>query len=164
VNQQHGIHPDVGTVDQHAVLSFEKKCEVGDVLYADLDLIDGFVSKNPGDFSDDQREIVESWKNAVEGRFFIERLLKRYAVFIGDSKAYGGLGITDPIEDILAPVKPPVYVQTALLPFKGRIRETIKLAQAAVADPKDLQTLHARLKRARSALSRTRTVLARTEV
>ena len=252
VNQKHQVHPDVTTVEQYALLTSQDKCEVGDVIYANLDIIDDFVRENPRLLSDDQLEIVARWKNLVEGKFFIERLLKRYAVFIGDNKVYGVLGLYDPIEDLLTPIKPPVYVQTALLPFKGRIvydgnlrfysisfgggmkrmlkeqymtakqndriittlepekqdeqqvepatpardytpeldemakvarklrggqdqpavytpafklvRESIKLARAAVKDPKDLKTLNARLKKARSALRRTQTVLNRTEL
>jgi hypothetical protein len=49
--------------------------------------------------------------------------LKDYSVFMTtgkDQKAYGVLGLTDKIEDVVPPLMP-LYLETILFPFKGRI-------------------------------------------
>ena len=59
----------------------------------------------------------------ISDKFFIERDLKEYTVFLNDGnppKAYGVLGLTDEIvEMMLYPL--PVFVSAVLLPWKGRI-------------------------------------------
>ena len=49
--------------------------------------------------------------------------LKDYSVFMTtgkEQKAYGVLGLTDKIEDVVPPLMP-LYLETILFPFKGRI-------------------------------------------
>jgi hypothetical protein len=121
VNQDHQIYPQVSTFDAYTGMSTQDKKPVRDALYADIDIIDAFIADNPQNIPDDKLEIVAGWKQFIEGKFFIERLLKRYAVFIRDGQVYGVLGLFDPIEEVIAPHKPPLYVKTVLLPFKGQI-------------------------------------------
>ena len=69
-------------------------------------------------------EIVASWKHALVGRFYIFRYLAKYTVFLSaadsPNKAYGVLGLADPIEEVVGPYLP-VLVNAVLLPFKGQI-------------------------------------------
>ena len=68
-------------------------------------------------------ELVASWQDRLAGRFFVERYLKKYTIFLSETTpmhAYGVLGLVSPIEDILGPYLP-VYVKAVLLPFEGKI-------------------------------------------
>ena len=103
-NQQLKVIKDVPSVDAFMELPIEETVRARDALYERLDLIDAFVDSNPFRFSDEELEIVLSWKNMVRGRFQLFRYLKKYAVFLDDSspmKAYGVVALIDSFEDIL---------------------------------------------------------------
>lgn len=121
VNARRQVHPDVRTVGEYGELGLPEKEPVRDALYEDIDVIDAFVQDNPQELSDEELAVVASWKSFIGGRFIVERLLKRYAVFILGEAVYGVLGLTEPVDEVLAPLEPPVYVEAVLLPFKGQI-------------------------------------------
>jgi hypothetical protein len=79
------------------------------------------VRENPFAFSRDELSIVNSWKNFISGEFFIERVTRKHAIFIGENKVYGVLALAQPLEVVLSGQPLPVYVKTVLLPFKGKI-------------------------------------------
>ena len=88
-----------------------------------MDLIDAFVSENPFRLSEDELEIVRSWKDLVAGEFYVYRCLKKYTVFLTTGEpvvAYGVLSLTDSFEDLIGH-RLPHLCKTVLLPFKGRI-------------------------------------------
>ena len=83
------------------------------------------VAENPAQLSADELEIVDSWQHALVGKFYVLRHLSKYTVFFGissgaPSKAYGVLGLADPLEEVIGPYLPRL-ITTVLLPFKGRI-------------------------------------------
>jgi len=45
---------------------------VRDALYENPQLIDAFAAENPFGFSDEELDIVRSWKHFVAGDFFID--------------------------------------------------------------------------------------------
>ncbi len=97
--------------------------ELHEKVCNDLGIIDSFASENPFNFNDEELGIIKSWKNFVKGRFLIVAHLKKYSVFMiteGEQKVYGVLGLYDEIEDIMPPLMP-MFVETTLLPFNGRI-------------------------------------------
>ncbi|MEA3335961.1 MAG: DUF6605 domain-containing protein, partial [Chloroflexota bacterium] len=72
---------------------------------------DAYLEENPQELSQEEREIVRSWKKFVRGDFYIKRLLKKYAV----------LALHDSFEDMLAFTRLPCYAKAVLLPFKNKI-------------------------------------------
>jgi hypothetical protein len=109
------------SVEQYHKISNEQKIRLRNAFYENADLIDEFVRENPSGFSPAELTIVSGWKNFVAGDFMIERVLKKYAIFIGGNKVYGVLALTDPLHHVLGGMPLPVYVKTVLLPFKGRV-------------------------------------------
>lgn len=92
-------------------------------LYDSPDLIGRFLQENPFRLSREDLDIVGSWKHFVKDNFFVSRHLKKYSVFLAandEPKAYGVLGISDEIEDLLGS-RTPWYVEAVLLPFKDWI-------------------------------------------
>ena len=124
VNQRLTVIPDtLASPEEFAALSPEVRLKVRDALNANLDLIDSFVDDNPARLSDDELDIVRSWRHLVHGKFYVFRELKKYTVFLStDEKpvAYGVLALSQPFEDLIGPYLP-VLTQTVLLPFKDRI-------------------------------------------
>jgi hypothetical protein len=102
----------------------EARVAIRDALFADRELIDEFVRDNPANLKADHLEIVHSWKHALPGKYYVFRHLKKYTVFLtsggSPNKAYGVLGLADPLEDVVGPILPRL-VTTVLLPFQGRI-------------------------------------------
>lgn len=121
VNHRLKIHPKIQNIDDYADSSSEQKVKVREALYENLELIDSFVQKNPQNFAKEQLVIVSNWKNFIRGQFFIERLLKKYAVFIQEDIVYGVLGLSQSFDELTYYSNLPLYVDTILLPFKGKI-------------------------------------------
>ena len=73
--------------------------------------------------SDDELDIVLSWRHQVAGTFYVFRQLKNYMVFLssGDPPiAYGVVALSEPFEDVIGPYLPRM-IETVLMPFKGKI-------------------------------------------
>ncbi len=122
VNQQLHILSDISTLDEYLGCSMEHKLLVRDCLYENSALIDAFIQQNPQQLSDDNLTIIAKWKQFIAGEFYMERLLKRYAVFIAsDDEVYGVSALHQPFQEIVHPSRLPVFVKTVLLPFKGKI-------------------------------------------
>ena len=124
VNERLKVIPDkIASPDEFAALSPEIRVKVRDALIANLDQIESFVAENPADLTEDELDIVRSWRYLVTGRFYVFRELAKYTVFLSTTSpaiAYGVLALSQPFEDLIGPYLP-VLTQTVLLPFKGVI-------------------------------------------
>ncbi|EIJ36177.1 hypothetical protein [Thiothrix nivea] len=126
VKEQLGMLPEVrDTASYKEGCSFEEKAQVRDALYDNPQFIRKFTQENPSGLSAEELAIVSGWQRFLRGSFFIERLLKKYAVFIpmegGDNQVYGVVGLYQELDEIVHPSQLPTAVQAVLLPFKGKI-------------------------------------------
>jgi len=121
VNRKLELLPEVTTKADYQRLPQEDKLEVREALYAEPELIDEYVQENPDRLSAEKLAIVRKWKDFVLGKFYIERFLKKYAVFIGEEKVYGVVGLHEELEDMIHKSYLPLYVRAVLLPFKGQV-------------------------------------------
>ena len=121
-NQQTEAVEHVSTPGEFICSSVETKITIRDALCENAHLIDSFVAENPVHFSAGELNILRDWKHFIKGRFFLIRYLKKYAVFLeeGQPRAYGVVGLSDEIEDMLGP-RLPIYIEIVLLPFRGQI-------------------------------------------
>ena len=109
--------------EEFASLSPQVRLKVRDALNANVDLIESFVDENPAHLSEDELDIVRSWRHLVAGKFYVFRELEKYTVFLSTDEpaiAYGVLALSQPFEELIGPYLP-VLTQTVLLPFKGMI-------------------------------------------
>lgn len=124
VNQRLKVIPNqVSSPDEFSALSPEVRAQVRDALNANLDLIETFAAENPAHLSDDELDIVRSWRHLVTDKFYVFRELKKHTVFLSTTSpavAYGVLALSQPFEDLVGPYLP-VLIQTVLLPFKDVI-------------------------------------------
>lgn len=110
--------------DDFLKLTTEEKLKIRNELMKRIPLIDQFVDTNPFNFTASELEIIKSWKNYVNGGFFVINYTENGAIFLEetdkDPKAYRVLALGTPLWEII-PVQPPARVEAVLLPFKGRI-------------------------------------------
>ncbi|TAE83538.1 MAG: hypothetical protein EAZ74_00635 [Alphaproteobacteria bacterium] len=121
VNTKLRIVPEANSVLEYAQCTMEDKLKVREALLEDKKLIEEFVRAVPQGFSDDELAIISGWRHCVSGRFYIERFLKKYAIFILGNDVYGVSGISESFSEIIHPSHLPLFVNAVLLPFKGRI-------------------------------------------
>jgi len=103
--------------------SNNNRAKARDKLLGNITLIDDFVDENPYQFPEKELSNVLKFKHFIYDKFFIERDLKDYTIFLNDGdppKAYGVLGLTDEIIEMM-PYPLPVFVSAVLLPWKGCI-------------------------------------------
>jgi plasmid stabilization system protein ParE len=123
-NQRKGIVSGVTTVEEFMQLPIEEIGKIRESLYGQFRLVDSFVKENPFNFSQEELEIVKSWKDFLKDRFFLFRHLKKYAIFLDDSsppKAYGVLALKSDFLDMAGGQRLPIFLEAVLLPFKGQI-------------------------------------------
>jgi len=121
VNQKCKIHSDIKNLEEYVECSTEEKLEVRTALYSNIKIIDSFIQENPQKLSRENLDIISGWKHFVKGNFHIERYLKRCAIFIEIDEVYGVLGLYKSFDDRIHRSRLPLYVQTVLLPFQGKI-------------------------------------------
>lgn len=122
VKQKRNLLPEIKTLQQYSDAVVEDKVQVREALYAQPELIDAFLQDNPAKLSEDKLAIVAQWKQFIAGDFYIERILKKYAIFIGQGdRVYGVVGLLEELEDIFYMAQLPLLVKAVLLPFKDKI-------------------------------------------
>ena len=86
VNERLQVIPDKLSMPQDfAALPPEAGLIIRDALVANVGLIEVFVAENPAQLSEDELEIVRSWRHMVAGRFYAFRELAKYTVFLSSS-------------------------------------------------------------------------------
>jgi hypothetical protein len=102
VNQKLNLIPAINSIDDYISLDREQKLLIRNALYENIGLIDAYINDNPQQFSAEELAQVLAWKNFVKDKFYIERHLKKYSIFIGSKhKVYAVCGISQPLSDII---------------------------------------------------------------
>ena len=124
VNQERQIISPVKSPAKYAELDMEDKAKVRDFLFDNfIPMVQAFTQTNPFDLDTEQLQIIQTWEKYIPGTFFIERLLKKHAIFIHNDTnlVYGVLGLYEPLSEIIDPRSLPVCIDAILLPFQGKI-------------------------------------------
>ena len=121
VNQQLKLYPAIKKVKYMEYADMEERVALRDALYENIGFVDSFIKQNPYNFSEEKLLIIAGWKNVIGGEFFVERFLKNFTVFIQDETVYAVLGLRKPLSEIIPRSRLPLYINTYLLPFKGKI-------------------------------------------
>ncbi len=124
VNQQLRVVPEpISTAEDFSVQPTSVRLAVRDALLANVNLIESFASENPAHLSNDELDIVRSWRHFIRGKFYIFRDLAKHTVFLTTDQppiAYGVLALTQPFEELIGSHLP-IMVETVLLPMKDKI-------------------------------------------
>lgn len=122
VSQKYSIASDLENFLAYAKADFDIRKEARDTLFANRDIIPEYADKNPDGFCEDHLSIVRSWENFINGPFIVERLTKKYAVFINDDHVFGVLCLRDDWKEVIrSAYKLPFHAETTILPFKDKI-------------------------------------------
>ena len=83
VNQRLHVVPDKTlTREEFSALPPEVRILVRDAMNDNLDLIESFIAEKPAHLTEDEFDIVRSWRHRVTGQFYIFRELKNHTVFL----------------------------------------------------------------------------------
>ena len=123
VNQQIKKFPDIQTVKEYKnTLASEDKGIIKDTLYTSPHFFDDYIAKNPDNFNQEKLEVIRAWKQFVQGKFQIERFLKKHAIFIHENNSvYAVVGLYDGFDEMIHKSHLPTLVEATLLPFKGKL-------------------------------------------
>ncbi|MGH9856054.1 MAG: hypothetical protein ACREBD_39970, partial [Blastocatellia bacterium] len=121
VSQQRQLAPNINSFEEYITLPSEEKFPARNALWESPELIDSYVRENPDGLAPEELSIIGKWKGFIRGKFYIFRYLKNHAIFLGESKVYAVLGLYESFDDVFHGWPLPVYVETVLLPFKGKI-------------------------------------------
>lgn len=122
VNEKKGVNSKLKDIRLADHLDPNEVNEVSEVLWADVDLIDEYLSRVK-DMADDDRKLISSWKRCVSGRFILERILKKGAMLISveDEKVYQVSGIISTWDEMFGYARLPLMIQATLIPFENVI-------------------------------------------
>ena len=93
-----------------------------DKLWSDVTIIDDYLKEN-ADLSDENREIIRSWKRRIQGKFMMERHLKKGTIFISmeNKEVYQASGIISSWEEMFYGAPMPLIIEATFMPFRDVI-------------------------------------------
>lgn len=123
VNKKFGVNPRMGKIHgaRHSDPMAVK--EIANALWDNAEVIDEYLKKQGALISEENREIVRSWKRRIGDDFILERNLKSGSVFISctTDEVYLVKGIISPWEEVLYDMAPPIMLNAVLIPFRDVI-------------------------------------------
>ncbi len=122
VNKKYQINGNQKSMAMAERLDLVVVKEVSDKIWSDLEIIDCYLGEHP-EFLEDERNIIRGWKRRIQGRFVMERHLKKGTIFISmeDEEVYQVSGITSSWEEMFYGAPMPLMVETTLIPFRDMI-------------------------------------------
>ena len=122
VNNKKHLIKGISTISDLQDAHFKKIAELRTMAVKDPTLIDSFIKENPFEFTGNELNTIDHWKEGIFDTFFIVRYEKDMAIFYHPKteRCYGVLSLNDQLSDMLGLYTPRV-VQTWLIPFKDRI-------------------------------------------
>ena len=102
VNDVYGINKHLEKMAEANCVSSAVLKEIAEVLWDDVSVIDEYLTA-VYDLTKEQRELIQSWKRFVRGKFLLERHLKKGSIFISldDEEVYQVSGITSSWEEMV---------------------------------------------------------------
>ena len=82
VNETCKVNRKVKNLETGENLNPKEVKEIANVLWDDVSLIDQYLKGDGKGISDENKEIIRSWKRRIQGRFVMERHLKKGTIFL----------------------------------------------------------------------------------
>jgi len=97
----------------------EKTIPIRKKVFSDTEIIDDYIKENPDRLSNDEMQILASWKKSLESDFMVVKYEKEFALFLHSKlqRVYGIKGITDSFKEKFKGYSP-IMIKIRLLPFK----------------------------------------------
>ena len=125
INEKHRIVPAFKKPVYGQEFNEEPLIAIRGELWKNPNMIDDFLCGNEtGELTETDRGMLTDWRlRHIKGGFIVWKHLSKHSIFMSIEKPlklYGVCGISSPLEEIV-PYRPPVMVETVLLPFGDRI-------------------------------------------
>jgi len=122
VNDKYNLVKNFGHPKKPAGINHEKVVKIKTKLWENVDIIDEYVN-SVRNLPEEDKLILQGWKNNIPGHFMIVKHLKKYSVLMNakEDMLYGVIGISGPISDMIPIDMLPMMIQTTLIPFKDSI-------------------------------------------
>lgn len=122
VNEKCKVNKNIRNMANAESLNPQEVKEIANVLWADVSLIDQYLAEQGVEMSDEHKEIISSWKRCVQGRFVMERHLKKGTIFVSENeKVYQVQGIISSWEDMFFYAPMPLLMEATFIPFRDVI-------------------------------------------
>lgn len=122
VNQKYHVNRNLKNIATEGDLDPADVKEVADKLWSEIEVIDLYLEKHP-EIEGEERTIIQGWKRRIQGRFIMERHLKKGSIFISieDSEVYQVKGIRSSWEELFYGAPMPLMLEATLIPFRDVI-------------------------------------------
>ena len=122
VNKKYRVNRKLKSIATAKELDPAEVKKVANKLWSDVAIIDDYLKEN-NDLPEDHRKIIQSWKRRVQGRFMMERHLKKGTIFISmeDGEVYQVSGIISSWEEMFFGAPMPLIIEATFMPFRDVI-------------------------------------------
>lgn len=123
VNKKYKVNKKLKNIADPGMLNPAEVKEIADVLWNHVDVIDQYLDEYASEMPDDHKQIISSWKYCLQGKFVLERNLKKGSILISgeDEKVYQVQGIISSFEEMFSYGPLPVLMEATLIPFRDVI-------------------------------------------
>lgn len=122
VNKKYHINSQLKSLATAERLDPADVKEVANKLWTDVTIIDAYLNENVI-LPEEHNEIVRSWKRRIQGKFIMERHLKKGTIFISldNEEVYQVSGIISSWEEMFYGFPMPLMVEATFIPFRDVI-------------------------------------------
>ena len=122
VNKKYRVNRKLKSIATAKELDPAEVKKVANKLWSDVAIIDDYLKEN-NDLPEDHRKIIQIWKRRVQGRFMMERHLKKGTIFISmeDGEVYQVSGIISSWEEMFFGAPMPLIIEATFMPFRDVI-------------------------------------------
>lgn len=119
-NKKLGVIKNCSSLDEFHNNDVEKTIPIRKKVFSDNLFIDEYSKENPDTLSNEEMQIVSSWKKSLEGEFYVVKYENENALFLHskEQKVYGVKGITDSFKEMFDGYSP-IMLRIRLLPFRS---------------------------------------------
>lgn len=122
VNRTYGINKKLKNMAEAKNLDPAEVKEVANKLWSEVEIIDRYIKEIP-ELPKEHKEIIQGWKRRIQGKFIMERHLKKGTIFISmeDEQVYQVSGIISSWEEMFYGAPMPLIVEATFIPFRDVI-------------------------------------------
>lgn len=122
VNRKQRVNRNLKNIASAESLNPQEVKEIANVLWDNVFLIDQYLNECGTNMLDEHKEIISSWKHCIQGRFIMERHLKKGTIFVSeDEKVYQVQGIISSWEEMFFGAPMPLMMEATFIPFRDVI-------------------------------------------
>ena len=122
VNRKYRVNRKLKSIATAKELDPSEVKKVADKLWTDVTIIDDYL-KESINLPEEHKEIVRSWKRRIQGKFMMERHLKKGTIFISldNEEVYQVSGIISSWEEMFYGAPIPLIIEATFMPFRDVI-------------------------------------------